>query len=99
MTARSSDRRILIAALALSLVALVVMIGDKLANPDIVNRETFDLLQLVFSAIALTAGVVVVVRAARRPAEDDQIIDLRERLADLVDIDDAAIDEAMDVRG
>jgi hypothetical protein len=95
MAATRNDQRVLVIALVLALVAMAVMIGDKLTNADIANRETFDLLQLVFSAVALVCGVVVIVRHRRRPPEDDQVIDLRERLHDLVDLDDTTVDEEL----
>jgi hypothetical protein len=95
MTAARHDQRVVVTALVLSLVAIVVMAGDKLTNPDIVNRQTFDLLQLVFAVIALAAGVAVLVRSRRSRSDDEPVIDLRERLADHVDIDDVATDHAM----
>jgi hypothetical protein len=98
MAATRDERRFMTVALVLSLVAIAVMVGDKISNPDIANRETFDLLQLVFSVIALVCGVAVIVRARRHPKEDTQVIDLRERLNGLVDLDDVAIDEAMQPR-
>jgi hypothetical protein len=97
MTTARKDQRVVVAALVLSLVAIVVMAGDKLTNPDIVNRQTFDLLQLVFSVVALIAGIAVLVRGYRSRTDEEPVIDLRERLADHVDIDDVLTDHAMDV--
>jgi hypothetical protein len=83
VTATTSENRNIVIALVLALAALGVMTADKLMNADIENRETFDLLQFVFSSIALLLGVIVIVRARRHAkAEDDLVIDLRERLSD-----------------
>lgn len=98
MTARRDERRFMVVALVLSLVAIAVMVGDKISNADIANRQTFDLLQLVFAVLALGFGVAVIVRARRRPEEDTQVIDLRERLGGFVDLDDEATDDAMQPR-
>jgi hypothetical protein len=95
MAATRDERRFMVVALVLSLVAIAVMVGDKISNPDIANRQTFDLLQLIFAVLALVFGVAVIVRARRRPPEDTTVIDLRERLGDFVDLDDEATDEAM----
>ncbi len=95
MAATDHERRFLVVALVLSLVAVAVLVGDKITNPDIAHRQTFDLLQLIFAAIALGCGVVVMVRLRRRPQADEQVVDLRERLGDLVDLDDVHIDKAM----
>jgi hypothetical protein len=86
-TTASKEQRNIVIALVLALAALGVMIADKLMNPDIVNRETFDLLQFIFSVIALVLGVAVIVQARRHAKEhehddDDLVIDLRERLAE-----------------
>ena len=98
MAATRNEQRFLVIALVLALVAMGVLVGDKLTNADIANRETFDLLQLIFSGIALVCGVAVIVRyRRRRPEPDDQVIDLRERLGDLVDLDDTAVDEELRV--
>jgi uncharacterized membrane protein len=96
--ATDHEKRFLLAALVLCLVAIVVMVGDKLTNSDIVHRQTFDLLELLFATVALVCGVVVIVQLRRRPEPDEQVIDLRERLDGLVDLDDANVDRAMDVR-
>jgi hypothetical protein len=98
MAATRDERRFMIVALVLTLVAIAVMVGDKISNPDIANRQTFDLLQLIFSALALVFGIAVIVRARRHPEEDTQVIDLRERLGGFVDLDDVVIDEAMQPR-
>jgi hypothetical protein len=98
MAATDHEKRFLLVALVLSLVAIAVMVGDKLTNADIANRQTFDLLELVFASVALVLGVVVIVQARRKPEPDEQVIDLRERLDGLVDLDDVATDRAMDVR-
>jgi Tfp pilus assembly protein PilN len=98
MAATDHEKRFLLVALVLSLVAIAVMVGDKLTNSDIAHRQTFDVLQLIFASIALVCGVVVIVQARRRPEPDEQIIDLRERLDGLVDLDDVETDRAMDVR-
>jgi hypothetical protein len=93
MAANEHDQRFLVVALIFSLVAVAVMVSD-----NIVNRQTFDLLQLIFSVVALVCGVIVIARARRRPSdEDEQVIDLRERLVGLVDLDDVDVDRAMDV--
>jgi hypothetical protein len=97
MAATDHERRLLVVALALALVAVALLVGDKITNSDIAHRQTFDLLQLVFATIALGCGVVVMVRLRRKPHEDEQVIDLRERLGDLVDLDDVHIDKAMHV--
>lgn len=95
MTATRSQQRVLVAALILSLVGLAVMVGDKITNADIANRETFDLLQLVFSVLALLFGIAVIVKAHRRAERPEPVIDLRERLSGLVDLDDTITDRAM----
>ena len=96
--ATDHEKRFLLVALVLSLVAIAVMVGDKLTNADIVHRQTFDLLELVFASIALVCGVAVIVQMRRRPEPDEQVIDLRERLDGLVDLDDVNVEHAMDVR-
>lgn len=92
------EKRFLLVALVLCLAAIAVMVGDKLTNSDIVHRQTFDLLELIFASIALVCGVVVLVQLWRRPEPDEQVIDLRERLDGFVDLDDVKVDRAMDVR-
>jgi hypothetical protein len=87
MAATRTDRRFLVFAWVLSLVALAVLISDKVNNPHIENRQTFDLLQLIFASIALVCGIALIVRShqhdkAYKDAEDDYVIDLRERLAE-----------------
>jgi hypothetical protein len=96
MAATERDERFLVIALILSIVAIVAMVSDKIFNPDIVNRELFDLLQFVFSLSALVFGVIVIVQTRRRPEPDESVIDLRERLGALVDLDDVEIDRALD---
>jgi hypothetical protein len=95
--ATDHEKRFLLVALVLSLVAIAVMVGDKLTNSDIVHRQAYDLLELVFATVALVCGVVVIVRLRRRAEPDEQVIDLRERLHGLVDLDDENVDRAMDV--
>lgn len=95
MTATRSQQRVLVAALILSLVGLAVMVGDKITHADIANRETFDLLQLVFAVLALVLGVAVIVKARRTVIAPEPVIDLRERLSGLVDLDDTITDRAM----
>jgi Tfp pilus assembly protein PilN len=94
--ATDHEKRFLLVALVLSMVAIAVMVGDKLANSDIAHRQTFDLLELIFATIALVCGVVVIVQLRRRPEPDEQVIDLRERLDGLVDFDDTNVDQTMD---
>jgi hypothetical protein len=96
MAATERDERFLVIALILSIVAIVAMVSDKIFNPDIVNRELFDLLQFVFSLSALVFGVIVIVQTRRRSEPDESVIDLRERLGALVDLDDVEIDRALD---
>lgn len=96
MAATERDERFLVVASVISIVAVVAMVSDKILNPNIVNRELFDLLQFVFSTSALVFGVIVIVQMRRRPKADEPVIDLRERLADLVDLDDVEIDRALD---
>ncbi len=55
MAATDHEKRFLLVALVLSLVAIAVMVGDKMTNSDIAHRQTFDLLELVFASIALVA--------------------------------------------
>jgi hypothetical protein len=99
MTATKDEHGFLVVALVLALFAAVVLLGDKLTHPHIAHRQTFDLWQLVFSTIALLSGVVVLVQMRRRrPAVDEPVIDLRERLTGFVDLDDVEVDRAMHVR-
>jgi hypothetical protein len=95
VTETVGQNRTTVIALVLALAALGVMTADKIMNPDIVNRETFDLLQLVFSSIALVLGIVVIVQARRTRTssdDDDYVIDLRERLADAGVPEDVSLD-------
>jgi hypothetical protein len=94
VTATSSGNRNIVIALVLAVAALGVMTADKLMNPDIVNRDTFDLWQFVFSSIALVLGIIVIVQARRhsKDEDDDVVIDLRERLADAGVPENAALD-------
>jgi hypothetical protein len=86
------DRRFLWAALALCLIGVGLMIGDRVAHADIANRKTFDALQLAFSGIALVTGALVVRSIRRRRLEAErEVVDLRERLGDLVDVDDTVV--------
>jgi hypothetical protein len=95
MAAPRNDKHVLVSALVLALVGLVLVVGDRFRNADIANRERFDLLLLGSAVVAMACAVGVVVRNRRRRAdvdEDDQVIDLRERLGDLVDLDDVAVE-------
>jgi hypothetical protein len=99
MAATEDGKRFPLVALVLCLVAIGLLVADKISNPDIAHRHTFDVLQLIFAAVALVLGVVVLLRARHESADDDDhVIDLRERLGGFVDLDDVDVDRAMDAR-
>lgn len=97
--AATGERRVTVFALVLAVVALAVLIGDKVVNDRVAENEAWDLLLLVFSAIALVCGVAVIVsqRRRRRAEEAEPVIDLRERLGHLVDLDDRFVDEELNI--
>jgi hypothetical protein len=95
---RQRGRGILMAALVLAWIATGLAVVGALTDPDRSDDATVRLVQLALAVVALACGVAVVVRARRERAEsEDEVIDLRERLGGLVDLDDVAVDAELGI--